>query len=138
MKLNLVKNLEPLVTAKLAQIDEDANRALLSFRTSSDYTAVVYALKRAELASFDAGEKTVEELVMLNAEAAALGETAETVLATWRLKISSEDAALPRIIEAQRQAFKQRVREAKNPAEIEAAYVSEGADWSGGSSMSEG
>lgn len=119
MKISLSKNLDGPRNEALAQIDADALRALQSYRTSSDYAVAVYALKRAELSAYDSGQKSVDELSMLTAEAAAIGERPDVLLATWRRKISDEDAAILEI-EARRQVARQKVKSARSPAEIKA------------------
>lgn len=126
MKLNLIKDLGPLRSEKLAQIDADAIRALERYRTSSDYASAVYALKRDELSAYDAGATSAERLRLMSAEAKAVGTSLADLAGTWRVKMLAEDDALPRI-EAQRQALKQAVRAARTPAEIERIVA--GASW---------
>lgn len=118
MKLNLAKNLEPARTAKLAQIDADANRALESYRTSGNLTALVYKLKRDEVSAADDG-RPITELAMLQAEANATGIAPEILLETWRERIRKEDEFLV-IVEAKRQSLKALVRSAATLGAISA------------------
>lgn len=117
MHLLLKKDLTPLKTQKLAQIDADANRASESYRTAGEHAAAVYALKRAELNAFDAG-RPINELIMLQAESETLEMPVESILASWRSKIVIEDSRLPKI-EANRLKLKRQIRNAVTQDEIE-------------------
>ncbi|MGV1754818.1 hypothetical protein [Agrobacterium sp. CG674] len=125
MKLSLSKNLDGPKNAALSQIDADAQGVLALYRTSSDYAVAVYALKRDELNAYASGA-TPDTLAMMSAEARALGIDPTEVARIWRQKISDEDNAIPRI-ESVRQAARQRVKNAKSPAEIQA--VIDRLDW---------
>ena len=116
MKLVLSKNLEPGRAAKLAEIDDNANRALESYRTSGNVAALVYKLKRDEVSAADAG-RPIADLSMLQAEANATGIAAETLLETWRRKIREEDLFII-TTEATRQALKAKAKTATSLTEL--------------------
>lgn len=123
MKVQLKRNLEPIIEAACNEIDKQAELERSKYVTTGSLQAMTYQAKQAEANSFLAGKEG--PFPLLEAEAAATNNTVAN-LASTVVYMAEQWTLISASIEAKRIAAKMEIKNAKTPAEIDSIKV----DWS--------